>query len=194
LAVSTWVNNIMVTVTPGRLKEALNAKLGDAAHALAELREADKPERNRYWNERSIVVDFLYAARGVFPVVKTFGEDNLQPAGFRQWCDAWEGALGRTELGLWRKMNDERISQEHGEGAELMPVMIPIAQVDVLPQDCNVALLGLAARGYRPATSKGGVRFTAYPNRAVSEVCAEYKDLAQRFVDDFVRGHANLIP
>lgn len=72
--------------------------------------------------------------------------------------------------------------------------MVPITQGDHTPWDYNVALLNLAATGYKPSAWKGGVRFKAYPNRAASEVCAEYKQLAQRFVDDFLRDHAHLIP
>ena len=46
----------------------------------------------------------------------------------------------------------------------------------------------------RPRSTKGGVRFAAYPNRPASAVMAEWLALAQRFVADFVRDHAHLLP
>jgi hypothetical protein len=112
-----------VAVRPQKLKEALNAKLGDAAQALFELREADKPEMNRYWPS-VVVVDFLHAARGVYPVLETFAKGTrLKVSGFEKWRNRWEGQLPLSDLGLWRQMRTERVSQEHGEGAELIPHM-----------------------------------------------------------------------
>jgi hypothetical protein len=164
-----------VTVRPEKLREALGAKLATAVQALYELREADKPMMNRIWEPQNVVVEFLHAAHGVYPIVKTFGEENLQPAGFRQWVDGWKSGLSATNRHLWQQMNTERVAQEHGEGADLIPHQIEISQID-------------------NRSFKGGVRFAAYPDRPVSEVCAEYFDLCQRFGDDFRRDHAHLIP
>ena len=183
------------TVRPAKLRETLNAKLESATLKLAEIREADQPESNRYWEPGNIVTDFLHATRGVYPVLETFAKGtSLKVPGFEKWRDRWEGQLTASDLKLWRQMRAERVSQEHGEGAELIRDMIPITRGHNTQQPANVLLLGLAAQGYKNEVSKGGVRFAAYPTRPVSDVCADYLELSNRFVNDFVRDHANLIP
>jgi hypothetical protein len=181
----------MVTVRPEKLREALSTKLDAATQDVVKLRIADQPDYNQYLEPGKIVKDFLLAARGVFPVIKTFGDDNLKPQGFKRWCDAWENALGPTARDLWQKMRDERTSQEHGEGADLIRDMIPITRGDQVQVFQNAVLLGVPPP---PPPAKAGVRFKAYPDRPVSEVCGDYLELSRRFADDFVRDHANLIP
>ena len=86
-------------------------------------------------------------------------------------------------------MQDQRDADEHGHGADLVSVAIPIA-LEWMPT--NTVLLGLGI-GDQPTASKGGVRFSAYPDKPASEVCAAYLQLCRRFVDDFLRDHAALI-
>ena len=69
------------------------------------------------------------------------------------------------------------------------------ADGDQIQRHHSVVLLGLAAASRAENRSwKGGVRFEAYPNRPVSEVCADYLALSQRLVADFLHDHAHLIP
>jgi hypothetical protein len=183
-------------VRPEKLREALNAKVSDAIFKLHELREADKPEINRYWEPQSAAVSFVHAAHGVVPVAETFGDSNpVLPGGFNAWHIRWKLTLSPSELELWEHMYDARRFQEHGEGAGFIPYQIEITRGDQPQQTNNVVLLGLAASSRTKNRSwKGGVRHEAYPNRPVSEVCADYFALSQRFVADFLRDHAHLIP
>lgn len=183
-------------VRPEKLREALSAKQSDAVFKLHELREADKPEINRHWEPQSSAVSFVHAAHGVVPVAETFGDGNpILPGGFNAWHTRWKSTLSPPELELWKHMYDARRFQEHGEGAGFIPHQIEITQGDQIQRHHNVVLLGLAATSRTENRSwKGGVRFEAYPNRPVSEVCAEYLALCQRFVADFLRDLAHLIP
>jgi hypothetical protein len=108
----------------------------------------------------------------------------------------WEAARlsDPTRLALWREMHAARRFQEHGEGAGLIPHMIRITEGDIPTQPRNVAHLGLMASDFKSESFKGGVRFAAYPDRPVSEVCREYFDMCQLFVDDFLRDHAHMLP
>jgi hypothetical protein len=87
-------------------------------------------------------------------------------------------------------MRSERVAQEHGEGAGLTQIMIPITRGQ-MPQDfTNYALLRIPRP---PGPSKGGFRFTAYPDRPASEICRDYLALCRRFADDFERDHSHLL-
>jgi hypothetical protein len=179
------------TVSPQKLKEALQAKLGTARFAIHDLRESERPETNRHWRAHQYVVDFLHAARGVYPIVETFSKNRL-PQGFKAWVNDWElRKLCQSEQILWQQMRDERVSQEHGEGAGLIPVLIPIKSRDQSQNYRNAVLLGADITQNRQ--SKGSVRFVAYPNQLASEVCEEYLSLAQRFVNDFLSEHPHLL-
>jgi hypothetical protein len=181
---------VRATVRPDKLKDALNVKLSDAVFKLHELREADKPEINRHWEPHSAAVAFINAAHGVVPVAETFGQSH----GFDKWRKAWEAALLPPERELWERMYDARRFQEHGEGAGFIPHQIEITRGDQIQRQHNVALLGLAAAQVDNRSWKGGVRHEAYPDRPVSEVCAVYLELCQRFVANFLRDHSHLIP
>ena len=182
-------------VRPEKLKDALNAKVSDAVFSLHELREADKPEINRYWESQTSAVAFVHAAHGLVPVCETFGDNYpLHPSGFKAWHTSWKAALSLGALQLWERMYDARRFQDHGEGAGFIPHRIEITRGDQIQGQHNAALLGLAASsGIDNRSWKGGVRHEAYPDRPVSEVCAEYLELCQRFVADFLRDHA-IIP
>jgi hypothetical protein len=178
------------TVRPEKLREALNAKLGTAGISVHELQQAEAPELNRHWDPRAIVITFLHAARGVYPTAETFGKS--QPGvSFEAWYQGWLSGLGTAEQALWRLLRDERVAQEHGDGAGLTSVFIPIMRgVGMLEIRNNSSPLGIPpAQG-----SKGGVRFAAHPSRPASEVCEEILQLCKRFVADFTRDHAHLIP
>jgi hypothetical protein len=178
------------TVRPEKLREALTAKLLAAAMALHKLRDADKLELNQHWDPQNIVVEFLNAARGVVPIAETF----LGERPFRRWNDAWEKArLPESDRSaLWKQMWDSRRLQEHGEGAGLIHTQLLVDDRNLLQVNRSVVHLGMAPT--KTEMFKGSVRFAAYPDRPVSEVCAEYLEMCQQFVDDFLREQAQLIP
>ena len=61
-----------------------------------------------------------------------------------------------------------------------------------MPEDLtHYAELGIPRA---PGPTKSAVRFRAYPDKPASEVCAEYLKLLQKFVADFLRQHAHLVP
>jgi hypothetical protein len=142
-------------------------------------------------------VGFVRAAHGVIPVAETFSDDNpVLPGQFKAWLARWKSSaqLTPSELQLWDHMYDARRFQEHGEGAGFIPYQIEITRWDQPKRHCNAELLNPSASSNIDLRSwKGGVRFDVYPQRPVSEVCAEYLALCQRFVADFLRDHAHLI-
>jgi hypothetical protein len=142
-----------VSIRPEKLREALGAKLDTAVQALYKLREAEKPVLNQYWEPQTIVVEFLHAAHGVFPTIKTFGEKNA--AGFWKWLDGWKGELSSPDRDLWQQKNTERVAQEHGEGADLIPHQIEITQGDQIQRFHNAAVLGLATSRIENRSWKG---------------------------------------
>jgi hypothetical protein len=131
-------------------------------------------------------MQFVRLARGVYPVVKTFGKDWLPGNRCRVWHAKWESGLTDAEQTLWRHVQELRDIDEHGEGAPLLPVSIPVAVDDCVPT--NAALLGLGA-SHQPTASKVGAGFSPYLDKSASEVCAQYLQLCRRFVDDFLRDH-----
>jgi hypothetical protein len=188
------VSVVAATVRLKKLRETLNTKLGKADMLLWELREADKPRfptQTRLWDPNVIVMDFLLAARGVYPVMETFAKPRLTPAGFKAWVKEWEKKRlsPGAERKLWRRMRIERVEQEHGEGVKLKQILIPITEGEVPGVTANVVVLGLKRADMGSGMSKGGVRFTAYPDTSVSVVCAQYLALCRRFVADFLQEH-----
>jgi hypothetical protein len=179
------------SVRPEQLEEAVKAEVDAAMLSLRELQQAEQPECNQYTEPQKYLADFLRAARGVFSVVKTFGENNLQPAPFKRWVEAWQHTLKPEQLGLWKAIGTESVAEEPAEEGPLLSTWIPITR-GRLPEDfTNYAELGIA----RPSgPTKRAVRFRAYPDKPASEVCAEYLTLMQKLVADFLRQHAQLVP
>lgn len=176
------------TVRPEKFREAVNAKLADAVQYVYELGQAEQPELNRYHDADNIIVNFLHAARGVYPVTETCAGMAFKSKW--PWRDAWQARLTDAERDLWRQMRTERVAQEHGEGVELISNWIPITRGSGAQDFTNYAVLGIPRPERGPA--KGGFRFAAYPDRLASEVARDYLALCQRFVDDFERDHAHL--
>ena len=179
------------SVRPESLKEAVNAQVEAATLSLRELQQAEQPEGNRYTEPQKYIVDFLHAARGVLAILKTFGENQLQPAPFKRWLEAWEHTLKPEQLALWRAIGTEPVSPEHAEEALLMPTWIPITRGQMPEDFTDYAELGIP-RATGP--TKSAVRFRAYPDKPASEVCDAYFTLVRRLVADFLRQHAHLVP
>jgi hypothetical protein len=156
---------------------------------LLELRKAEQPQVGGNESHHDTVVHFLQSARGVYPVAETFGTAWLPGGGFWTWLDKWEQRLTRADRALWGYMQDQRDWNEHGAGAALIPVAIPVV-LDYMPQ--NPTLLNLGTGG-QPTASKGGVRFAQYHDKPASEVCDAYLQLCRQFVEDFLRDHAALL-
>ncbi len=178
------------TVAPAKLKPAINAKLASAGQELYKLGESDKPQLNLFPDPEQYAIAFLHAARGVYPTIETFAEAQVGKAAFKSWIAGWEGARSPNELKLWLRMRTERIHQEHGEGARLLPHMIEVTNDRTITT--YPAAVGMIP--HHNKSWKGVTRLAAYPNVPISEVCKDYLALCQRFVDDFLRDHARLIP
>lgn len=178
-----------VTVDPAKVREALSRKLGSAGENVGLLRQSELPEMNGHWKPAKYAIAVLHAARGVYPTAERFAEGRLDMPG---WYREWRAAIGVNDCALWDQLRDDRAAQEHGDGAEFVRVEIPVTRGPGMPEMFrNNALYG---GGAQPSASKGGIRFAAYPDRPASEVAADYLRVAQRFVDDFLREHARLIP
>ena len=177
-------------VRPEKLREALNAKLSDVPQLIFELQQAEKPEFNRYTQPEKYATDILHAARGVFPVAKSFAD--AQPSvDFDAWYEAWRRGLTEVERSSWRQLRDDRVAHEHGEGAPLIQHMVEVTRGDGYTNFSNYAALGIRPPERGP--SKGCVRYAAYPDQPASAVARDYLALAQRFVDDFLREHEHLL-
>jgi hypothetical protein len=174
---------------PEKLKDVVSVKLDAAMLSLHELQQAEQPECNRYTEPQKYVDDFLYAARGVFSVIETFGEEKLQAAPFRRWVEAWEHTLKPEQLELWKAIGTEPAPQGYGDEERLVSTWLPITRGQVPEDFTNYAELGIPRA---PGPTKSAVRFRAYPDKPASEVCAEYLKLVQRFVADFLRQHVRL--
>ena len=182
----------MATVgSPQALREAVSQKLGTAVRHMHDLRKALEPEFNGYWNPKDDAVGFLHAAHGVVPVLKTFADERKQLGDFDDWRDKWEEELTVEERTLWLRMKDERIAQEHGEGAGLESFPNPVTRGGEFQDFTNYAAHGIP-RGPPPA--KEGVRFRAYPDRPANEVCLQYLGLVGRCWQDFIRDHPHILP
>jgi hypothetical protein len=185
-----------VSIRPEKLVERVSLKLNTASFNIHNLRETEQPRFNGHWNAENYAVDFLQAAHGVFALIKTFGDANLTPAGFKRWLEGWEtAALSSSEkLAMWRQLRLARTSEEHGDGASFIRFDVEVTQGDM--QVARPTILNLAPGAPAPKTQifKSTVRFAAYPNRAASDVCQEYWELCHQLADDFVRDHSHLIP
>lgn len=182
---------MLLPTAPEKLKDAVAARLDAAMLSLSELQQAEQPECNRYTEPHRYVVEFLHAARGAFSIVKTFGEEKLQPAPFRRWLEAWGHTLTPEQLRLWRAIGTAPESQEYSEGELLIPTWIPITR-GPMPEDfTHYTELGIPRP---PGPTKSAVRFRFDPEKPASEVCAEYLKLVQKCLADFLRQHANLLP
>ena len=129
------------TVSPSNLASALRTKLDAATLILVEVQKAEQPRAAGSESHRDLVMQFVRSARGVYPVAKTFGDAWLPGKSFKVWRDKWEDGLTDAERTLWHHLQELRDIDEHGEGAALIPVAIPIALEDCMPT--NAALLGL---------------------------------------------------
>jgi hypothetical protein len=174
------------TVAPSELARSLHTELDAARLKLRDVLKAEQPRGGGSESHRDLVMQFVRSARGVYPVAKTFGRDWLPGNRFKVWCNKWEGGLTDAEQTLWHHVQELRDIDEHGEGAPLVPVAIPVALDDGVPT--NAALLGLGP-GQQSTASKIGAGFSPYPDKPASEVCARYLQLCCRFVDDFLRDH-----
>ncbi len=179
----------LATVDPARLEVALHEKLGAASWKLSELRDAEQPRLTPNREPQTIIPHFLTSARGVHATIETFTKKSWPQGSFAAWRKQWEASLSADEVTLWDNMQDERDASEHGDGADLIPVQIPI-EPPLDNSSHSVILLSLPA--YRPVSWKGGVRFKSYPDTFASAVCFNYLELCRRFVDDFLRDNAAL--
>ena len=177
------------TVSAQELPGAVQAKFGAAVSALRDMRDAESPRMLGGRNPGDSVTAFLESARGVYYTVETFGQAALTEAGFAEWFGDWTSDLRRVEHKLWDFMARQRSNQIHGAGLDVVAVEIPLDSMDQWSGNSS-ALFGHSTRG---TASKGGIRFRAYRDRPVSDVCAEYLPLMQRFYDDFRTDHTALL-
>jgi len=161
------------SVDPARLATALHEKLGAAYWKLSELRQSEQPRLTPNLEPQTIIPHFLTSARGVHSTANTFASSSWRQGEFGIWRKQWEATLSLDEL---------------GDGADLMPIQIPIPPQEGLSRDSTLLLAGLPA--HRSESFKGGVRFKSYPDKLASEVCFAYWELCRRFVDDFLRDNA----
>lgn len=175
------------TVRPDNLRAALDAKLAAAMSQLVDLREAEQPRITIHLNPRAIVGTFLLYACGVYPIADAFGRAQAGDLQFDAWYAQWTKSLRDADQAVWKQLRDERVRQEHGEGAALIAVEISVSSDPsiTIPQ---------SAPGTRTDLRKQILRFAASPNRAASEVCDDYLRLARRFAGDFVRDFARFLP
>jgi hypothetical protein len=173
------------TVSARRLSEALHRKLHEATMQLHELWKTNSdPATLVAIDVRSVVHNFVSAARGVFPVAKTFGDDSLPKGMFDAWLGQWESRLDREAADLWKYIRQLRDDREHGDGMDLFALAIP------LPRETNAPaalLLGVLAP---PEASVISVRFGEYPDRTAHDVCFDYLEICRKFVRDFLQDHA----
>jgi hypothetical protein len=175
------------TIRPDNLRAALDAKLAAAMSRLVELREAEEPHVTPHLNPREVVAAFLLPARGVYEIADTFGKAQVGGLQFNAWYEQWMTTLGDADRALWNRLRDDRARKDHGHGADFVDVEISVAA------DPSISGHQSPHRA-RADVRKQLVRFAAEPNRAASDVCADYLRLAKRFVDDFVRDHSRFLP
>jgi hypothetical protein len=176
------------TVDPARLEGALREKLGAAQWKLHELREAEQPRFTPNLEPQTLIAHFLLSARGVHATAKTFAEASWLKGDFAAWRTRWEDSLSPPDVALWDNMQDERDAADHGDGAGLIPIRIPLPRQDCHLQNSTQLLMGLP--GYKTDSFKGGMRFEAYPNEPASAVCFKYLELCRRFDADFLQENA----
>jgi hypothetical protein len=174
------------TIRPDNFKAALDAKLAAATSQWVELREAEQP-RVMHLNPREIIETFLLHACRVYPIADAFGRAQAGDLQFEAWYGQWLGKLGEADRALWQQLRDERARQEQGHGAALIEAEISV------PADGSTSGHP-SAPDARTHIRKRIVRFAGAPNRAASDVCADYLRLAKRFVGEFVRDYARFLP
>ena len=175
------------TVRPDNLRAALDAKLAAAMSQLVELREAEQPHITVHLNPREIIGTFLLYARGVYPIVHTFGRAQAGDLQFDAWYEQWTKSLDDVDRALWKQLREDRVRPEHGQGAGLIEVAISVSSDPSITLDQTVP-------GTRADIRKQLIRFADSPNRPASDVCDDYLRLAKRFVHDFVRDYARFLP
>lgn len=175
------------SIRPDNLKMALDAKLAAALSQLVELREAEQPRVTLHLSPREIVGAFLLYACGVYPIADKFGRAQAGELQFNAWYEQWMKRLNAVDGVLWRQLRDARVRQERGQVVELIEVEISIAS------DPSAGTRQ-SLRGAPAAAHKQLVRFAAHPDRPASDVCNGYLQVARRFVHDFIREHARLLP
>jgi hypothetical protein len=175
------------TVRPDNLRAALDAKLAAATSQLVDLREAEQPRVTLHLNPREIVGTFLLYACRVHPIADTFGRTQAGDLQFDAWYGQWVEKLGDADRTAWKQLREERVRLEHGQQPALIEVEISVSSNPSITvrQPTPVAATDLR---------KQLVRFAHSPNRAASDVCADYLQLAKRFAHDFVRDYARFLP
>jgi hypothetical protein len=174
------------TVRPDNLRAALDAKLAAAMSQLADLREAEQPRVTLHLNPREIIDTLLVYACRVYPIADTFGRAQAGDLQFEAWYGQWLGKLGETDRALWQQRREELARQEHGHRAALIELEISV------PTDPSLTVRQ-SVPDARTDIPKRIVRFAGAPNRAASDVCADYLRLAKRFVGEFVRDYARFL-
>lgn len=168
------------TVRPDNLKAALDAKLAAAMSQLAELREAEQPRATLHLNPREIVDKFLQYACRVQPIADAFGREQAGDLQFEAWYGQWLGKLGEADRVLWLQLRDEGARR-------LLETEIAV------PADPSISA-AQATPDARTDIHKRIVRLAVAPERAASDVCADYLRLAKRFVGEFIRDYARFLP
>lgn len=167
------------TLRPDNLKAALDAKVAAGMAQLAEVREMEQPRLTPHLNPREIVGAFLLYARGIFPMLRTFGSTQAGELQFNAWYEQWVKALSDADRALWKQLGDD-----HGAGLTDVEISA-VADPSVAPP--------ASSSGARPDVRKRIVRFAAYANRPASNVCGDYLRLARVFIHDFLRDHARFL-
>jgi hypothetical protein len=169
-------------VSRSALASTLDSKLSSATLKLYDLRLGDSEHHPASINSSDDVQSMLSDCRATFLTAKTFGDGHYPPRDVAHWLQDWERKLDSAERDLWDRMTDERDAYHHGEGPSLIGHWVPTPSMGQ-PQPSYIAL-GVDTRDL-PPPSKGGVRFAAYPDTPVSQICALYLELSYRFVRDF---------
>ena len=175
------------TLRPDNLRAALDAKLAAATSQLVDLREAEQRSVTLHLSPREIIDSFLLYACRVYPIVDTFGRAQAGDLQFEAWYGQSLGKLGEADRALWKQLRDQSSRQEHGHAAALIEVEISV------PTDPSIAM-GQTVPDAGTDIRKRIMRFAGAPNRAASDVCADYLRLAKRFVGEFVRDYARFLP
>jgi hypothetical protein len=175
------------TIRPDNLRAALDARLAAALSQLVELREAEQPRVTLHLSPREIVAAFVLYAGGVYPIADNFGRAQAGELQFNAWYEEWMKRLNAVDGALWRQLRDARVRHERGQGVELIEVEVSIASdPSAGPRQ--------PLRGAPADAHKKLVRFAAHPDSPASDVCNGYLKVAKRFVHDFIREHARLLP
>jgi len=174
-------NDERARVDPARLTDALNEKLGAATTKLHELREAEQPRMTAQHDPKAIVEHLLTSARSLSLAAETFAKDNWPEGDLSAWRRQWQRALDPQDEQLWHYMRVNRNWADHGDGAGLIPINIPMP----VERSHNPSAILLGINPYNPVPTKGGVRFAKYPDVSASEVCNTYLGLCRRYIEDF---------